>query len=359
VPSIDRSSPLPLWAWVLLFWTLLTVVYASQLWLVSPRGLAEVRTQVIWQMAYYLAWAPATLLIWKVTGAWTPERLGWWKFVAFHAVFSVAVGVAHSAVVVPIAFGSVPVPEPIGDMFVTYVRARMHLQLLIYAAIVGVGQAIGYYTHYRESQVAAARLEAQLVAARLDSLRGQLQPHFLFNSLHSIASLARAGDTAGVVRLIAGLSDLLRHLLDSRVTHQPLREELALVDKYLDIHRVRFGDRLRVSVDVADTVQEASVPLLIVQPLVENSLRHGFASRIEPGTIVIRARRVADALVLDVVDDGVGLPNGWTLDDSPGTGLRNLASRLAVEFGDRQSLNVRPADGGGTHVTVTLPYETS
>jgi two-component sensor histidine kinase len=359
MPPPGRSSRVPLWAFVLLFWAVLTVVYASQLWLIAVRESDEMRAQLVWQAAYYLAWAPATLLIWKVTDAWTPERLGWWKFLLFHVVFGLTVAVAHSAAVVPIAFASVPVPEPMTDMFVTYVRARLHLQLLIYAAIVGVGQAIGYYTHYREGQVTAARLEAQLAAARLDGLRGQLQPHFLFNSLHSIASLARAGDTAGVVRLIAGLSDLLRHLLDSRVTHQPLREELALVDKYLDIHRVRFGDRLRVSIDVSDTVQEASVPLLIVQPLVENSLRHGFASRIEPGTIVIRARRVADALVLDVVDDGVGLPNGWTLDDSSGTGLRNLASRLAVEFGDRQSLDVRPADGGGTHVTVTLPFETS
>lgn len=240
-------------------------------------------------------------------------------------------------------------------MLVTYVRTRLHTQFLIYASIVAAGQAIAFHNHYRERQVAAARLEAQLAAARLDTLRAQLQPHFLFNSLHSIASLARAGDTAGVVRLISGFSDLLRHLLDSRLTHHSVRDELSLVDRYLEIQRVRFGDRLQVVIDATPEATAARIPLLIVQPLVENALRHGLAPRIETGHLQVHAAREGNALQITVEDDGAGLPDGWKLGDS-GTGLRNLASRLSVEFGDRQSVSVAPRDAGGVTAVVRIPY---
>jgi LytS/YehU family sensor histidine kinase len=120
---------------------------------------------------------------------------------------------------------------------------------------------------------------------------------------------------------------------------------------------VRFGDRLDVSVTATLDAAAARVPLLVVQPLVENSLRHGFASRIAPGHIAICARRERDALVIDVVDDGIGLPQGWSIASGNGTGLRTLASRLEAEYGDRQSLSVAPRQHGGVHVTVRLPYE--
>lgn len=301
-PSAPVPAPpgprLPVWAFVVLFWLLLSMIYASQVMLMTPRPAERViRTQLTWQSIYYLAWAPFT-----------------------------------------------------------HIRGRLHMQLLIYAAIVGTGQAFGFYNQYREGQLAAARLEAQLAAARLDSLRTQLQPHFLFNSLHGIASLARAGDTAGVVRLISAFSDLLRHLLNSQASHHSLRQELELVDRYLDIQRVRFGDRLRATIDAPADAAAARVPMLIVQPLVENSLRHGFASRIEPGRVAVRGRRVGAALVIEVEDDGVGLPAGWRQDNAAGTGLRNVASRLRGEYGDAQELRVEPAAAGGVRVIVRLPY---
>jgi LytS/YehU family sensor histidine kinase len=207
--------------------------------------------------------------------------------------------------------------------------------------------------------MAAAHLEAELAAARLQSLRGHLQPHFLFNSLHSIAALARAGDTAGVVRLIAALSDLLRHVLDAGDRHTSLREELTIVDRYLEIQRARFADRLTVTVDLAHDVADARVPLLIVQPLVENAVRHGLSTRVREGSLVVRAVRDNGLVRIDVEDTGIGLPPGWRLRDATGTGLRNLASRLAAEFGDRAALDVSPREGGGVRATVTLPYATS
>jgi two-component system LytT family sensor kinase len=227
---------------------------------------------------------------------------------------------------------------------------------MIYGAIAGTGAALTLYERYQDRQVAAARLQAELAAARLQALRGHLQPHFLFNSLHSIAALARAGDTAGVVRLTAALSDLLRHVLDAGDRHASLAEELQIVERYLDIQSARFADRLRVTVDLAPDAADARVPLLIVQPLVENAVRHGLAPRVREGSLAVRAVRDNGMIRIDVEDTGVGLPAGWRLHEATGTGLRNLASRLAAEFGDAAVLDVVPRDGGGVRATVTLPY---
>jgi two-component system LytT family sensor kinase len=239
------------------------------------------------------------------------------------------------------------------------VRDRLNVQILIYTTIVGTGAAMTFYERYRDRQLAAAQLEAELTAARLQALRGHLQPHFLFNSLHSIAALARAGDTAGVVRLTAALSDLLRYVLDAGDRHASLREELSIVERYLEIQRARFADRLDVTVDLAPDVADARVPLLIVQPLVENAVRHGLAPRVREGSLMVRAIRDNGRIRIDVEDTGVGLPPGWTLDAATGTGLRNLASRLAAEFGDAAALDVAPREGGGVRAPVTLPYASS
>ena len=350
---------------VVLFWSVVTIVYSIQVWLM-PRPAGEqamLVTQLTWQGLYHMAWAPVTLLVWRITGGWEIERLGWARFIGRHLLVAMLVCTAHATTVFLLARAVSPIPVPPNESLTyiawSYLRGRIHLQLLIYAAIAGVGQAFTFYSRYRERQVAAARLEAQLAEARLDTLRAQLQPHFLFNSLHSIASLARAGDNAGVVRLISGFSDLLRHLLDTQTTHHPLREELALVDRYLEIQRVRFGDRLRVTIDATSDAAAARTPLLIVQPLVENALRHGVGPRVEAGRVSVTARRTGDTLVVEVADDGVGLPEGWSLENASGTGLRNLVSRLEAEFGTGQPLTLEPREGGGTRAIVRLPYVTA
>lgn len=345
---------------VVLFWSLLGVVYATQV-LLMPRPASERALSwaaVVWSSAYYVAWAPVTLLIWRVSRGWDLEQLGVRSFLLRHAGLALVAGLGQAmlVVVVAIAISVMPGREPFGYLFWTYLRSRIHTQLLIYAAIVATGQALTFHQRYRERQVAAAQLETQLAEARLLTLRSQLQPHFLFNSLHSIASLARSGDNAGVVRLISGFSDLLRHLLDTRAAHLTVREELDLVDRYLDLQRVRFGDRLAVRIKATQDAQSARVPLLIVQPLVENALRHGLSSRVQPGSISIGVKRIGDALVIEVADDGAGLPAGWSPDESPGTGLRNLRSRLTAEFGSRGTLELHAIPTGGVLAVVRIPY---
>jgi signal transduction histidine kinase len=327
------------------------------LWTPRPPA-AVLRTQITWQAASFLAWAPLTLVIWRVIRTWNLETLRWWSLLGRHLLFGLLVAAVQPTIVVGVATTLLPSnPETPTTAFLSRLMfGGLHMQLLIYAAVVGVGQAMAFYGRYREREIAAARLEAQLAAARLEGLRAQLQPHFLFNSLHSIAALARAGDTGGVVRLLSGLGDLLRHSFETSATHHSLADELALVERYLDIQRVRFGDRLRVSIDAPPEAAAARVPLFLVQPLIENALRHGLASRVAHGQVRVDARREADRLRIDVIDDGVGLPAGWTLETSPGTGLRNLASRLEAEFGTRQSLTVTAVPEGGVRVTVSLPF---
>ena len=342
------------------FWLFVALLYDGQvLWLSRvPGEKIDLVPVITWQTTYYLLWIPLTLLVWQVTAGWIPDSpRDWPRTAGRHLPLFAAVAFVHFVAIAALsmAFGVSMVPEFWASV-VAQARGRLHLELLIYTAVVGTGAASVLHERYRDRQLAAARLEAELAGARLDALRTQLQPHFLFNSLHSIASLARAGDTAGVVRLIAGFSELLRSLLEQGERHLPLADELQLVERYLEIQRVRFADRLHATIEMDPAVARARVPLLVVQPLVENALRHGLGPRVAPGTLSVRACRENGSTRIDVEDSGDGLPPGWTLETTSGTGLRNLSARLAAEFGTAASLHVAPREGGGVVATVRVPF---
>jgi sensor histidine kinase YesM len=350
------------WAAAAGFWLFVAAVSAAQIvWIAqTPGQRVDLRGAMAWQTAYFVAWIPITIAVWHVTRGWLPEQFGGWlRLLIAHLPVSAAVALAHPFVVTLLGLALANRQVSIWASFVMQLRGQLNALPLIYTAIAGTGAAMTLYERYQDRQVTAARLQAELAEARLQALGGHLQPHFLFNSLHSIAALARAGDTAGVVRLIAALSDLLRHVLDAGDRHASLREELQIVERYLEIQRARFADRLEVTVDLAPDVADARVPLLIVQPLVENAVRHGLVPRVREGSLIIRAVRDRGRTRIDVEDTGVGLPSGWCLHEATGTGLRNLASRLAAEFGDAAALDVAPREGGGVRATVTLPYAPS
>jgi len=361
-PSVHRSRTW--WTAAAGFWLFVAAVSAAQLlWIArTPGQRVDVRVTLAWQSAYFMAWIPVTVMVWRITRGWLPDQFGGWiRYAAAHLPVIAAVAVAHAVLfaLMAVAFG----PAQDGSVWIRFVsqlrRQEFTALPLIYAAIGGTGAAMTLYDRYRDRRIAAARLEAELAAARLEALRGHLQPHFLFNSLHSIASLARAGDNAGVVRLVAALSDILRYVLDAGDRHGSLRDELHIVERYLEIQRARFADRLQIRLDVADDVADARVPLFIVQPLVENAVRHGLAPRVREGSLLIRACHLNGTTRIDVEDTGVGLPPGWTLQSASGTGLRNLSSRLAAEFGSAAALEVTTRQEGGVRATVTLPYSTS
>jgi signal transduction histidine kinase len=230
--------------------------------------------------------------------------------------------------------------------------------VFMYFTVLGCMHAFAYFNEARERQSQADRLAAQLAEARLGALRQQLNPHFLFNSLNAITVLVRDQDTRTATRMLELLSDVLRQVLRSDQPHEvPLAEELRFLEQYLAIEQVRFSDRLRVTFAADDSVRDAAVPSFVLQPLVENALRHGLADRVEEGAIEITAQREGADLVLSVRDNGVGLRSG---EDStarrPGVGLANTRERLSTLYGDRARLELAPAPGGGTLATVRLPY---
>lgn len=235
------------------------------------------------------------------------------------------------------------------------------VDLILYAAIAGVAHALRYYRQARERELAASQLQASLTEARLDALRGQLNPHFLFNTLNAISTLALVGHKDQVVKTLGYLSELLRASLDDKRPQQvPLEDELDLLERYLAIQRIRHGERLLITIDVDPDVREALVPGMILQPLVENAITHGVARVPGNGTIGIRAWAEGDSLRLEVTDTGPGFAAASaTRAGGSGIGLTNTRARLAQLYGPRQRLEMCATGTGGACVSITIPLRQS
>ena len=229
---------------------------------------------------------------------------------------------------------------------------------LVYWLIVGAWQAYHYYERYLSSELRMARLERQFTEARLNALRMQLDPHFLFNALNTISSQVER-DPRLARSMIEHLGDLLRLSLESRDREEiPLAEELAFLDHYLAIQRIRFGDTLKIDLQIDPDVMYAPVPCLFIQPLVENAIRHGISRRASGGTVIVSAERADDVLRIRVIDDGVGLPAGWTLERSTGLGLSLTCDRIAGLYPNGSArFEVRRRHEGGTEVEIVLPMD--
>jgi len=245
---------------------------------------------------------------------------------------------------------------PSARPFVEELVGGINTHVLTYWIIVGLVHALEYYRRARDREVKAAALAAELSEARLVALRMQLHPHFLFNTMHAISSAIRE-DPEAAEDMLAELADLLRTTIDRPPSHVvTLREELHFIERYVGIQKVRFGERLEVSVSVEDDLWDATVPALILQPLVENAIEHGIATRLCGGRLEVSARRRDSKVVLSVCDDGPGIrdaelhPDGWRI------GLRNTVARLEQLYGDAASLELRNRDDGGLAATIILPW---
>jgi two-component system, LytTR family, sensor kinase len=229
--------------------------------------------------------------------------------------------------------------------------STLALQFVIYAVLVAAAHGVEYYRRSREHE----QLQARLAETRLQLLSMQIQPHFLFNTLNTIAELVHEDpDTADA--MITGLSDLLRRALDLGAAQQiPFSAELDLLARYLDIQRARFGDRLQVHVSIEEAARDAAVPVLLLQPIVENAIRHGLAARLDAGRIDIEAAIAGDRLVLHVTDDGAG--NGNHVAHGPErVGLGNTRARLDALYGDRGRLSLARVPGRGARVSLEIPF---
>ncbi len=229
------------------------------------------------------------------------------------------------------------------------------LRLPVYLAIISIGHAAHFYQRSQDRERRALELGASLARARVEALKMQLQPHFLFNALNSIAELVHR-DAHAADAMIGALSDLLRLTLETSGEQElPLRRELDVVERYLAIEQVRFQERLSVKMEIAPETAAALVPNFLLQPLVENALRHGLQAQTEPGLLTVISRRDGDSLRIEVTDNGVGLREGAP--SREGIGLSNTRARLRELYGDRASLELRSDQG--VQVIVTLPFRTT
>lgn len=230
--------------------------------------------------------------------------------------------------------------------------------LILYGGILLVGWMVDSRERLAQQKMEASRLSEQLTKAQLSALRQQIEPHFLFNTLNTIAGLVREGRSESAVDMIAGLSELLRRTLKTSDRQEvELGEELEIAQKYLQIEEARFADRLRVRVDVPEELRRARVPSLLLQPIVENAVKHGIAQRVQGGCIAIEAARANGALTVCVRNDGPGFPVDWEKEQR-GIGLENVRERLRSLYGDAAGLHVENGEGGAA-VWVVVPWKGS
>jgi signal transduction histidine kinase len=296
-----------------------------------------------WELSCWLLWALFTPLV-----VWLSRRYPIAKRaapIALHLVVSVILAMARSAGIVLLTISLHPFPwddkRPFAERYTGILTSYLHLDLIIYWAIVGIVHAFDTMRRLRERDLLLAQ-------AQLANLRLQVQPHFLFNTLHTIASLVRDGSSHAAVTMIAGLSDLMRYSLDNAGRDQvPLSEELEIVRRYLDIQQTRFSDQLHVTVEMDPDTQDAAVPTLLLQPLVENAIRHG-----NPAHVDVRTRREDGMLVVEIENDGTPLSDALR----EGIGLSSTRRRLAQLYGPRASYELANRQPAGVVARVRIPF---
>jgi two-component system, LytTR family, sensor kinase len=251
--------------------------------------------------------------------------------------------------------GTAQLFRTVGVDWLSWVFTTLPFGVAVYLCVVGMEHAIRYFIEARERDVQLARLSEQLSSARFAALQAQVNPHFLFNTLNTIAVLVRDNERQAAVRIVEQLSDVLRTTLSShRANEVPLVEELELVRQYVAIEEARFSDRLRAEFSIPDSLLSALIPSFALQQLVENAIRHGIAKHPDAGRLLIAAQIANDMLELSVTDDGVGIDLGFVVPE--GHGLANTRERLRALYGERASLELTRRAEGGTIATLRLPY---
>jgi LytS/YehU family sensor histidine kinase len=276
------------------------------------------------------------------------------------SLLAVALIAVHIAVVAQLAVWIKPFMPvealPFRAGVLAQLRSAIPIDLLTVVLLLFGGSSLGANHRARRLELRESRLEVELARAQLDALRLEIHPHFLFNTLNSIAALIRIKDNGGALKMLLDLSELMRATIDGPREHLvALSAEIDFVRRYVDLQRIRFEDRLIVEYEIGEGCLGIAVPTLLLQPFVENALRHGAARQAQRCRLRIGASTDAGRLRLWVVDDGVGLPPGFNLDRDAGTGLRNTRSRVAQIYGPLATLNVRAGTSGGTEVEIVLP----
>jgi two-component system LytT family sensor kinase len=358
----DGRSPAPQWVWVAAIWFGFALLDATQLVLAMySMGMQHAWVRLfLTTLLSWLPWMLTTLLVLRVAwrGPWLklPPLLKW----PAHILACLTTGLVSSAwtawmevLVNPYAYPSV---GPFRALWFGKFYVGISSFLVFYAVILTVTYVLDARARLASQQTETARLNEQLAKAQLEALRRQIEPHFLFNTLNAVAGLVREGSNDTAVSMIVGLSDFLRRTLEDSPRQQvALEEEIEFAQGYLDIQKVRFAERLQLSVEVPKELYGALVPSLILQPMVENAIKHGIAKRLQGGAIQIAASRNNGMLMLSVGNDGPSLPLDWDAKRS-GIGISNVRTRLQSLYGARCELTIKNRRAGGVEVSVSLPF---
>jgi two-component system, LytTR family, sensor kinase len=357
-------SPWLRWAAILSVWAVLGLIYAGPIYLeVQAEKMNHSASRIFaWGILTWCAWAPLTPVMVWLARRYSLAGAAWKRSLITHIPAFLILSAAHSAAATAITLTIQPFdhmgtsPTTFWPRFLSRMPDAFASDLLVYGGVLGVCYAIDFYRKYREREFQASQLEAQLAQAQLDSLRMQLHPHFLFNTLNGIVGLVRDHKNQVAVNMLVGLSDLLRHALEHSDQQEiKLKEELSFINIYLNIQQMRFSDRLQIKMDIDPNTTQALVPNLILQPLAENALRHGFGRSVASGVIGISSHTDNEYLKLTVFDNGAGLPSNWQLKSSAGIGLANTAARLQQLYDGNHRLDIRNRKEGGVEVIVMIP----
>ena len=355
---VEPTRPFVTWRRIALIfgvWTLVAVMNTQT----SAFSLTRMGRDFDWRPFFFsnmlscMLWAAFTPFLLALGRRFRIERGAWPVTIPLHvgvAIVMTMFDVFSWQLEAPIVRPGMPAST---TPFLVEVARQFALDLGWYFIIIALAHAEHYASLSRQESLRRSQLQSQLDAARLDALQSQLRPHFLFNTLTTIAEQVY-GDPSGADTMITRLSRLLRSsFVDPEVQEVTLRQELELLQCYLDIARVRFRERLTIDFDIHPNALDAFVPRFLLQPLAENALHHGIEPAESGGRLEIRVRAHADVMTVELHDDGVGLPQGRLRD---GTGLRNTRQRLSHLYGTRAALEIQGRPGGGTVVRVTLPF---
>jgi LytS/YehU family sensor histidine kinase len=318
-----------------------------------------------WQLLVWYVWGCLSPLILLLQRRFPLEGSRWLRSLLIHltvALFfaTIHVGAETSLKMLIRPFDDWSDIRPFELQYLSGLRNFFLFDVLVYWAILGFGHAVDYQKKYRDRESLAVQLKARLAQAQLESLKMQLHPHFLFNTLHSIAAMVRNNETKPAVNMIVGLSELLRHALENSDEQEvPLRDELKFIDLYLRIQQQRFSDTLKVHMEVSPETLNAMVPNLILQPLVENAIRHGTPADDTAGKIVIETFTDREMLHIRVCDDGPGLQAGWRIEEKAGVGLTNTRERLKHLYGSGCRFELRSGESRGVTASITIPLRTT
>lgn len=311
--------------------------------------------EVLVNLESALVWIAFTPLIFFLAERYPIERAHWARRVVLHIFFSVAIAGLDSfvdRVICPL------LSERSNWSLARRFWGESFINIYSYFATLAAGLALRFYRLYNDRRLRVSKLETELAVTKLRALEMRLRPHFLYNALHTIGGLVRTEQGPAAVRMIAGLGELLRHTLrDDEAQEVPLSRELELTFRYLDIEQARFGDRLRVDLEIAPETENAHVPSLLLQPLVENAVRYGVESETGGGKVVVRAYRDGETLCLDVQDNGKGPREEERV--GSGIGLSTTRARLEQLYGRKQKLELERAASGGALASIRIPFHTS